>query len=175
MVSPGRLNSVSKQTLEILDDVKAAAHELHSPRLEYLGIAAILKSFCTEFSEKKGVKIDFSSNGLPSIAVPEISICFFRVLQEALRNGVKHSGVKEFEVQIWGSEDELHLTIHDSGAGFDVTAARSSRGLGLIRMEQRLKLLKGTLSIETQLQRGTTIHACVPLGSGNDGASAGQS
>jgi signal transduction histidine kinase len=56
-----------------------------------------------------------------------------------------------------------------------VAAARSSRGLGLIRMEQRVKLLKGTLSIETQLQRGTTINACVPLGSGSGAASAGQS
>jgi PAS domain S-box-containing protein len=172
---PGRLDAVSKQTLEILDDVKASAHELHSPRMEYLGIAAILRGFCTEFSERKGVKIDFRSNSLPSIAVPEISICFFRVLQEALRNGLKHSGVKEFEVQIWGTGGQLHLTIRDCGAGFDLAAARSRHGLGLIRMEQRVKLLKGTLSIETQLQRGTTIHACVPLGSGSDAASAGQS
>jgi PAS domain S-box-containing protein len=170
---PGRLEAVSKQTLEILDDVKASAHELHSPRMEYLGIAAILRGFCDEFSERKGVKIDFKSNGLPSIAVPDISICFFRVLQEALHNGFKHSGVREFEVQIWRTDHHLHLTIRDSGIGFDLAVARSRGGLGLIRMEQRLKLLKGTLSIETQPHQGTTIDACVPLGSGSDAGSAG--
>ena len=58
--------------------------------------------------------------------------------------------------------DEIHLTISDSGVGFDVEAAKASRGLGLISMQERLKLLNGTLSIESQLQRGTTIHASVP-------------
>ena len=58
---------------------------------------------------------------------------------------------------------EIHLTVRDSGSGFDREAAKTSRGLGLISMEERLKLVKGTLSIESQLKRGTTIHARVPV------------
>ena len=95
-------------------------------------------------------------------------LCFFRVLQEALHNSAKHSGVRHFEVRLWGTSDEIHLTVVDSGAGFDREAAKTSRGLGLISMEERLKLLKGTLSIESQPRSGTTVHARVPLSAGSD-------
>jgi PAS domain S-box-containing protein len=162
-----RMDALWKRTLEILTDVKASAHELHSPRLEYLGIPAVMRSFCEEFGERKKVKIDFTSEGLLSSVVPEVSICLFRVLQEALHNGVMHSGVHKFQVQLWATLDEVHLTVTDSGAGFDVVAPNKGRGLGLISMEERLKLLDGNLSIESQPQRGTTIHARVPLRSGS--------
>jgi PAS domain S-box-containing protein len=160
-----RIDSVWKQTLEVSTDVRASAHELYSPRLEYLGIAAVMRSFCGEFGERKRVEIDFRNYPLPTVVPPDVSICLFRVLQEALHNGLKHSGVQEFQVQLWGASDEIHLTVSDSGAGFDLEAARKGRGLGLIRIEQRLSLLKGTFSIDSQPKRGTTIHARVPLSS----------
>ncbi len=167
-----RLNLASRQVLKVLDDVKASAHELHSPRLEYLGLAALLRAFCNEFAEKKGITIDFRSDDLPGVVPKEVSICFFRVLQEALHNGLKHSGVQRFEVRIWGEPDQIHLKVSDFGAGFDVATAKGGGGLGLMRMEQRLKLLKGTLSIETQPQHGATIHACVPFHCTNDASDA---
>ena len=114
------------------------------------------------------MKIDFRSHGLPSLVQPDVSICLFRVLQEALHNGVKHSGVKKFDVQLWGASDEIHLTVSDSGAGFDLEAARRGRGLGLTRMEQRVKLVNGTFSIDSQPEKGTTVHVSVPLDSGSD-------
>ena len=163
-----RMDAVWKQTLEILSDVKVSAHELYSPRLEYLGTGAVMRSFCEEFGERKRVEIDFKSHGLPSPVLPDVSICLFRVLQEALHNGVTHSGVQKFSVQLWGTSDEIHLEVKDSGVGFDVEAARRGRGLGLVSMEERLKFLEGTLSIESQPKRGTTIHARVPLSSGHD-------
>jgi PAS domain S-box-containing protein len=163
-----RMDAVWKQTLGILTDVKASAHELHSPRLEYLGIASVMRSFCEEFGQRKGVEIDFKSHDLPSFVSPNISLRLFRVLQEALHNAVKHSGVRYFEVQLWRLSDEIHLAVSDSGAAFDSEAARNGRRVGLIGMQERLKLLEGTVSIESQLQRGTTIHACVPLSSGSD-------
>jgi signal transduction histidine kinase len=99
---------------------------------------------------------------------PDISLCFFRVLQEALHNSAKHSGVRHFEVRLWGTSDEIHLTVRDSGAGFDREAAKESQGIGLISMEERLKLLPGALSIDSQPKCGTTIHASVPLNSIGD-------
>jgi len=158
----GRLDVASAQVLKVLDDVKASAHELHSPRLEYLGLAALMRAFCTEFSSRKRVTIDFSSRDLPAAVPAEVSICFFRVLQEALHNGLQHSGVQRFEVQIWGTPEQIQVRVHDSGVGFDPATAMKSGGLGLIRMEQRLKLLKGTLSIDSQPQHGTTVLARVP-------------
>jgi PAS domain S-box-containing protein len=158
-----RMDGVWKQTLEVLTDVKASAHELHSPRLEYLGIAAVMRSFCEEFGKRRSVEIDFRSHDLPSFVSPEISLCLFRVLQEALYNAVKHSGMRRINVELWKVSDEIHLTICDSGTGFDPEAAKKGQGLGLIRMEERVKLLKGVFSIESQPKRGTSIHTQIPL------------
>ena len=162
-----RMDAVWKQTLGLLTDVKTSAHELHSPRLEYLGLAEVMRSFCTEFGERKRVEIDFSSHGLPGLVPPDISLCLFRVLQEALHNAVKHSGVRQFDVQLQGTSDEIHLTVSEEGAGFNLEAARKGSGLGLNRMQERLKLVKGVLSIDSQLKRGTTVHAHVPLRPGS--------
>jgi PAS domain S-box-containing protein len=158
----GRISELQVQTSEIAADVQSLSHELHSSKLQYLGLAAALKGFCQEFSEQQKVEVDFKTHDLPTPLSPEISLCLFRVLQEALHNAAKHSGVRHFEVRLWGTADEIHLTISDSGVGFDVEAAKASRGLGLISMEERLKLLNGTLAIESQFQRGTTIRASVP-------------
>jgi PAS domain S-box-containing protein len=165
---PSRVGELRKQTSEIAADVQSLSHELHSSQLQFLGIAAAMRGFCREFGEQQKMEIDFKIHDLPIPLSPEISLCFFRVLQEALHNSAKHSGVRYFEVELWGTSDEIRLTVSDSGAGFDINAVKSSRGLGLISMQERLKLLKGTLSIESQLQRGTTIHARVPFDSGKD-------
>jgi PAS domain S-box-containing protein len=162
------IGELQKQTSEIAADIQSLSHELHSSRLQYLGIVAAMRGFCREFGEQQKVEIDCKIHDLPVPLSPDISLCFFRVLQEALHNSAKHSGVRYFEVELWGTLDEIHLTVSDSGAGFDIDAAKASRGLGLISMEERLKLLKGTLSIESQLQSGTTIHARVPCNSGQD-------
>jgi signal transduction histidine kinase len=65
------------------------------------------------------VEIDFKTHDLPDRLPPDISLCLFRVLQEALQNSAKHSGARHFEVRLWGTSREIHLTIGDSGAGFD--------------------------------------------------------
>jgi PAS domain S-box-containing protein len=163
-----RIDELLKNTVDLSKDVQALAHELHSPKLEYMGLSAAMRGFCQEFAEQQKVEIDFRIHDVVSLLSPDISLCVFRVLQEALHNSAKHSGVRQFEVRLWGASDEIHLTVGDSGAGFDREAARQSKGLGLISMEERLKLLKGTLSIESQPNRGTTIHARVPLKSASN-------
>ncbi len=163
-----RMDEVWRQIVNVLADVKASAHELHSPRLEYLDIATVIRCFCKEFGERKGVQINFRNYGRPGLVPPDVSICLFRILQEALYNGVKHSGVQQFDVQLWETQNEVHLAVRDSGVGFDAIAARTGTGLGFVRMEQRLKLVKGTFSIESRLHSGATIHARVPLSLGSD-------
>jgi len=122
-----------------------------------------MRGFCQEFGKLRNVKIDFKASDLPGSLSPDISLCLFRVLQEASQNSAKHSGAPQFEVRLWGASDEAHLMVSDSGSGVEPEAARKGRGLGLISMEERVKFLNGTFSIESKLQRGTTIHARVPL------------
>ena len=162
------VDAVLQKSSEILDDVKALAHELYSPRLEFLDVAGVMKSFCGDFSKRKRVEIDFRNDGLPSRVPQDTTLCLFRVLQEALHNAMKYSGVRQFDSRLWGTSDEVHLTVSDCGVGFDLETARKGEGLGLNRMQERLKLVKGRLSIETEPKRGTTIHARVPVSSGTD-------
>jgi PAS domain S-box-containing protein len=163
-----RMGELQKRISEVAADIQSLSHELHSAKLQYLGIAGAMRSFCQEFGEQQKVKIDFQAHDLPSPVPPDTALCFFRVLQEALHNSAKHSGVRHFEVRLWGTSNEIHLTVVDSGAGFDREAAKESRGLGLISMEERLRLVHGELSITSQPKGGTTIHARVPLNSGSD-------
>jgi PAS domain S-box-containing protein len=164
----GRIAELQKQAAEIAADIQSLSHELHSSKLQFLGIAAAMRSFCEEFRTQQKVKIDFRTDDLPTALPPNISLCFFRVLQESLRNAAKHSSVRHFEVRLWGTSSEIHLTVSDSGVGFDSEAAKANPGLGLISMEERLKMLNGTFSIESRPHHGTTIHARVPYSLGVD-------
>src|SRR5260370_32470010 len=165
-VQPVEAPGLSWRT-EISEDVQALAHELHSPKVDYLGIAVGMKSFCKQFSERQNVKIDFSDEGLTTVP-RDISLCLFRVLQEALHNALKHSGVRNFNVELRGASDAVQLTVRDSGFGFDSEVAMKGSGLGLTSIKERLKLVEGSLSINSQANAGTTIQACVPLSSGSD-------
>ncbi len=159
-----RMAEMRKQSAEIATDIQSLSHELHSSRLEYLGIAAAMRGFCEEFSAQQKVEIDFDTDTLPNPLSREVSLSLFRVLQEAVHNAAKHSGTSKMKVRLWVTPDEIRLTVSDSGVGFDRDkAANESRGLGLISMEERLKLLNGALSIESKPRHGTTIHARVPI------------
>jgi PAS domain S-box-containing protein len=154
------------QTADIMEDVQSLSHELHSSKLEHLGIDVATKNFCKEFGEHQRVEIDFQSHDMPDALPTELSLSLFRVLQEALRNAARHSGVNRFEVKLWGSAEDVQLTVSDLGVGFDPQAAMKSTGLGLTSMQERLRLVSGELSINSQPNVGTTIHARVRLNSG---------
>ena len=157
------LAALQKQTAEIATDVQALSHELHPPRLLYLGVVAAMRGFCRELSGPKGLEIDFRSENVPSGVPPDVSLCLFRVLQEALQNAVRHSEVRHFDVHLRGTGNTVDLTIRDEGVGFDVDAANQGRGLGLTSMRERLKLVGGELFIESHLTRGTTVVARTPV------------
>jgi len=159
-----RVQELRNQTTELSNDVQAMSHDLHSSKLEYLGVVAGIKSWCKEFGERQRVEIDFS-NDVQSALPFEIGLSLFRVLQEALHNATKHSGVKRIEVQLREDSGEIHLIIRDSGKGFDVEAALQGKGLGITSMRERVRLVNGTISIESKPMGGTTIHVRVPFNS----------
>jgi PAS domain S-box-containing protein len=144
-------------------DVQALSHRLHSSSLDHLGLAVAAEGFSRELSSRQGLQIDFDSENVPKDLPKEISLCLFRVLQEALQNAVKHSGSRRFQVSLKGRSNEICLTVRDTGIGFNSREAMKGHGLGLTSMKERLKLINGELSIGSQLQHGTTIHARVPF------------
>jgi PAS domain S-box-containing protein len=157
-----RMEELQEQTTGISTDVQALSHDLHSSQLEYLGVVAGMKSWCKEFGERQGMQVD-CRHDVRSTLPQEIGLCLFRVLQEALHNAAKHSGVKRIEVQLHEESDEIHLTIRDLGKGFDIETARQGRGLGLTSMQERVRLVNGMIEIQSKPMGGTTIHVRVPI------------
>ena len=98
------------------------------------------------------------------ISLPrEIGLCLFRVLQEALHNAAKYSGVRRIEVQLQEESDEIHLLVKDLGKGFDLETAARGRGLGLTSMQERVRLVNGIVEIQSKPMGGTTVHVRIPL------------
>jgi signal transduction histidine kinase len=146
-----RTHELSNRAKEISSDIQALSHELHSSRLEYFGIVGAMKSWCSEFSERQGMEIEFKSSGSFNSLPPEISLCLLRVLQEALHNAAKHSGGKRVDVQLKEDSGEIQLIVNDSGKVFDVAAATQNRGLGITSMQERVRLVGGAIVIECRL------------------------
>ena len=147
----------------ISNDVQALSHDLHSSKLEYLGVVAGIKSWCKEFAERQNASIHFKSD-VESVLPFEVGRPLLRILQEAVQNTIKHSGVKHIEVQLLQKSSEIQLIVSDLGRGFDVEDAMKGKGLGLTSMRERARLLNGTTTIESKPMGGTTIYVRVPLG-----------
>jgi len=158
-----RMGEAYDLVADLGNHIQALSHRLHSSKLQYLGLEAAAASFCKELSDHRKVEINFRPEGIPKKLPEEISLCLFRVLQEALQNAAKHSGARHFEVALRRESNQIHLVVSDHGNGFDAESTINSRGIGLTSMRERLKLVKGELSIETRLQIGTAVHARVPL------------
>jgi signal transduction histidine kinase len=148
---------------EIASDVQGLSHELHSPRLRLLGLAGAMRAFCEQAARQHAATVDFEAHDVPNRVPPEVSLCLFRVLQEAVHNAAKHSGVQRVQARLWGAPGQIHLMISDEGSGFDVEMAKAGPGIGLISMAERMKLVDGDLVIESQPQHGTTIRVRVPV------------
>jgi signal transduction histidine kinase len=158
-----RMQELKQITADISTGVRTLSHELHSSMLEYLGLVKGMKSWCEEYGERYKLEIDFKGEDVPTVPQEETSLCLFRVLQEALHNAAKHSGGKRIEVQLAEKSGGIHLVVSDSGKGFDLKAARQKHGLGLTSMQERVRLVGGTIAIDSNSLAGTTVHVCVPF------------
>jgi PAS domain S-box-containing protein len=162
-----KLQEIRKHCSEIAGDVQSISHQLHSSKLELLGLESAVRGFCKEFSKQHDVNVELKASSVPKRLPKDISLCLFRVAQEALQNSVKYSGVRHFAVDLLTLEDEIHLAVTDEGAGFDVEEAKRNQGLGLMSMQERVHLLHGMLHVESRPGKGTQVLAIVPLGGSN--------
>jgi len=151
------------RTQEISSDVHRLSHQLHSSKLEHVGLGPALMGLCEEISEKYGMQVEFADRGVESEIPKDVSLCLFRVTQEALNNVVKHSGAKQAQVELCRERNEIRLQIVDAGAGFDVALRDPDAGIGLIGMRERLRLVGGRLLVQSAPMRGTAILAEVPV------------
>jgi PAS domain S-box-containing protein len=161
------LEEIRKHCSEIAGDVQSLSHQLHSSKLDFLGVVAAIRGFCKEFSKQHGVSVEFTDRNVPQRLPKDVSLCLFRVAQEALHNAVKYSGVNQFKVDLSAAPDEVQLQVTDAGVGFDPEETKKNRGLGLVSMQERVNLVHGKFSVESAASTGTRIRAVVPLVAAN--------
>lgn len=159
---PG-IPELRQQVRQIVRDIDGLYGHLHPSRLDYLGLMEAVEFLCKELSRAREVQIDFQCEGAAIEIRKDVSQCLYRVLEESLENAFKHSGSRQFEVSLAFAPHGIRLTVRDWGIGFDPDEALKKPGLGLIGMQERVKLVAGELSIESEPNRGATIHACVPI------------
>jgi signal transduction histidine kinase len=148
-----------------MERIRSLAQGLRPPELDVVGLNPTLEDYCHDFAERTRLSIDYAGTELP--ALPDaVTICFYRVLQEALTNVAKHAHASHAWVTLRCDVDTLSLSVTDDGQGFDVSTevsvSRQPRGMGLLGMRERLELLGGRLEIKSQPGQGTRLVACAP-------------
>jgi PAS domain S-box-containing protein len=152
-----------RRTKEMSSDIHTLSHQLHSSKLEHVGLVPALHGLCKEISEKYKGEVQFSESDTPIDVPKDVALCIFRVAQEALANVIKHSGTRRAELQITANVKGISLRISDQGKGFDPANLNRAAGIGLIGMTERLRLVGGRLLVSSEANRGTEILAEVPI------------
>jgi PAS domain S-box-containing protein len=152
-----------ERTIVLADSVRRLSHDLHPSVLQHVGLRQALEAHCAEFQRQHGVEVALSTPGdFPAIP-NDAALCLYRAAQEALRNVARHARARRTDVVLTRANGEVTLTISDDGRGFDVARARrAGAGLGLLSIEERVRLLRGSVRIDTSSTRGTTVRVILP-------------
>jgi signal transduction histidine kinase len=138
------------------------SHQLHSSKLRLLGLRAALKEVCQQLADQHGVAIHITADQLPQSLSEQVSLCFYRVAQEALMNAMKHSGTSQVDVSLDCQGQFLRMRIRDYGIGFNPSVR--GKGLGLVGMQERLRMVGGMLRFNAVAGMGTEVEAEVNIG-----------
>jgi signal transduction histidine kinase len=150
-----------EQLNEVIGDLHNLSHQLHSSKLQYLGLEVALNDICQQLAKQYHLEIQFSADTIPFSLSEEVALCFYRVTQEALTNSVKHSRSARIEVRLSINNGKLELKIRDFGVGFDSSTVTD--GLGLAAMRERLRLVEGRLLVNSRQGGGTEVTAQIQL------------
>ena len=171
----GRIQDLQTKAQEISTEIHRLSYQLHPSKLDHLGLASAVKSFCAEHSAHHGLSIEFRQKGFPAPLPQDITLCVFRIVQESLHNVARHSGARGAQVVLEKTDQEVRLSVSDLGCGFDTDSNQMTSGLGFIGMRERLRLVGGELSIRSRPSHGTQIEVSVPLAKRAKRASVGSS
>ncbi|HKY71355.1 MAG TPA: ATP-binding protein [Nitrospira sp.] len=155
-----RMSALKMKLSDILDDFRHMTHELHPRHLDTVALSCSMRTHIKEFNEYTGLDVDFQEQNVPAHLPMPITICLYRLLQESLGNIRKHANARHVHVRLSGGENQVELRVSDDGSGFNF--AEKKQGLGLTSMQERVRPLRGHVSIDSQPGRGTTVVVKVP-------------
>ena len=154
--------SIREAAQQLADDVHNFAYRLHPSSLEHLGLEAAIRDHAHEFAQRTGLIVRYASRDVPKEIPTDKALCLYRVAQESLQNVMRHAEASTVVVQLLGTSNGVRVCIQDDGKGFEEQGS-PTRGLGLLSMEERVRLAEGTFCIRTRPGDGTEVHAWVPL------------
>jgi signal transduction histidine kinase len=157
-----KLRAVREELVHISQDVHSLAYRLHPALLDRLGLARALKFECERFSRQHSTRVDVTIDGLPRDIPPDTALGLFRITQEALNNISRHARAASAAVTLKATSGRLELVVTDTGVGFDATRDPDKPSLGLASMRERVRLLGGELTVDSEPERGTRVSAWVP-------------
>ena len=160
--SAERLGVIRDRLVELSDDVHRLAYGLHPSVLDHLGLRAALKSHVADLQRRESIRIDLHVGDNLERLPPDVAACLYRVAQAALRNVVKHARANRVVVELKPVDGGVRLSVSDNGVGFAVPA-RSSEGLGIVGMQERVRLVGGRFSLASQVDEGSRVTVWVPL------------
>ncbi len=160
---PSRLSNLKRQVAEISNEIHRMSYELHPSKLDHLGLAPALRSFCFDVQRTRGLRVDFRTGSLPGTLPQDVTLCLFRVAQESLQNAAKHSGAESVEVHLAYIDNTVELTVTDKGRGFKTTKEQMTKGLGLTSMRERVRHVGGEFELSSDRSTGTEIRVVIPL------------
>jgi PAS domain S-box-containing protein len=155
-----RAARIQKKLVDLAECIRLLSHKLHPSVLEHSGLAAALRSYCAEYAALTSRRIVFHADGSSDAIPPALALCVYRVAQEALQNSIKHAHADEAQVFLTRSSGELRLVVSDRGVGIDPGAAR---GLGLVSIKERTRLVNGTVDVNGKPGEGVTVTLKIPL------------
>ncbi len=158
-----QLHTFRDRVAELSDCVHDLAYQLHPSVLDDLGLGVALKSYIKDYSQREGIDVTFHQGEMPEVLEPEVSTCLYRVVQESLRNVAKHAKAEKVWVTVESTPDTINLTVKDSGVGFTPESRIKGSGLGLVSMQERVRLVHGDFAVTSSPGGGTQISVRVPL------------
>jgi two-component system sensor histidine kinase UhpB len=156
------LASLQRETIALSKDLRLLSHELHPGLLQQLGLVEALRARCDELQAEAGLAVEFDVEPELGVVSDEISLCLYRVAQEALRNVVSHAQAQSARLSLVRHDGQLSLHVSDDGCGFSGGEVLPHRGLGLVSLEERVRMLDGTFTIDSSDRSGTTVSVTIP-------------
>lgn len=156
-----RIGELQAKTARLGEDIRSISHRLHPSVIDDLGLPAALRSLVDEFGEREEMPASLFLDKVPETIPRDVAAVLYRITQEALRNVAKHAGETHVKVSLEGSNNGLLLQVADLGEGFD--PATAGRGLGLVSMAERVRLVNGSFDVKSALGKGTVVTVQVPL------------
>jgi two-component system sensor histidine kinase UhpB len=168
------VTSLQQRTIALAENVRYLSHDLHPGVLTHAGLVAALRAHCDDFRRQYAMEVTFNADDDLDSCDAEAQLCLYRVAQEVLRNTAAHAEARHANVQLVRMDAIAELTIADNGKGFDATRAGGrGHGLGLLSINERVRLAGGTVRIVAELDRGTSVRVRIPMNRQVDGRTTG--